>query len=187
MNQQNDVIYADSREDADKKYGLHELDKFPTTVMIWVGLTKFGPTSVVRIPETLDSQKYIRTILPIAKRDGNSLFGSRDWIFQQDGATSHTSNVSQNWCKNNFKIFLNKTHWPANSPDLNPLDYYFWDAVVKKIKINKKKKCSKDEFYEKIKSAVGSVCGTHIKNAVSCFSQRVRKVENAAGKKANLK
>ena len=49
-----------------------------------------------------------------------------------------------------FKIFFKKTNWPANSPDLNPLDYFFWDAVVKNIKLDIEKKYNKDKFFEKI-------------------------------------
>ncbi len=26
--------------------------------------------------------------------------------------------------------------WPPNSPDFNPLDFYFWNAVVKRLKRN---------------------------------------------------
>ena len=56
-------------------------------------------------------------------------------MFQQDGSPAHTANVSQNWCKNNFDSFLDKNHWPPNSPDLNPLDYFYWSEVLKNINI----------------------------------------------------
>ena len=25
---------------------------------------------------------------------------------------------------------IDKDHWPSNSPDLNPLDYFFWDELA---------------------------------------------------------
>ena len=68
-------------------------------------------------------------ILPFTKRQGRTLFNGKKWVFQQDGASSHTSNRAQNWCRNNFDSFLDKNHWPPNSPDLNPLDYYYWNEV----------------------------------------------------------
>ncbi|CAF1691956.1 unnamed protein product, partial [Adineta ricciae] len=33
--------------------------------------------------------------------------------------------------------FIDKDHWPLNSPDLNPLDYCIWDEFVKVIDWNK--------------------------------------------------
>ena len=29
--------------------------------------------------------------------------------------------------------FVKHTEWPPNSPDINPLDFYFWDKVVSKV------------------------------------------------------
>jgi len=37
----------------------------------------------------------------------------------------------------NFPAFIDKDHWPPNSPDLNPLDYGVWDEFVKVINWNK--------------------------------------------------
>ena len=32
--------------------------------------------------------------------------------------------------KNGAAIFIDKDHWPSNSPDLNPLDYSIWDELA---------------------------------------------------------
>ena len=50
-------------------------------------------------------------------------FGNKDYVFQQDGAPAHTSNIVQNWAKENFKGFWAKEIWLQSSPDLNPMDY----------------------------------------------------------------
>ena len=36
-----------------------------------------------------------------------------------------------------FLIFLDMDTWPANSPDLNPLDYCIWDEFVQAINWDK--------------------------------------------------
>ena len=36
-----------------------------------------------------------------------------------------------------FPIFLDKDTWPANSPDLNPLDYCIWDEFAQAINWDK--------------------------------------------------
>ena len=82
------------------------------------------------IGKTIDSDYYIKKILPFAKSEGKRLFKGEKYVFQQDGASCHTSKKSQEWCSRNFDYFLEKDKWPPNSPDLNPLDYYFWNSVV---------------------------------------------------------
>ncbi|CAF1551973.1 unnamed protein product, partial [Adineta ricciae] len=75
---------------------------------------------------------YIKEVLPVALKYGNKIFGD-DWIYQQDGATAHTHNLTQKWCKDNFPSFLDKEYWPPNSPDLNSLDYSIWDEFVQQM------------------------------------------------------
>jgi hypothetical protein len=60
--------------------------------MVWCGLSYNGPTKIVVLPEkiTFDSDFYIEKFLPTARGNGIRLIGD-DFIYQQDGATSHTS------------------------------------------------------------------------------------------------
>jgi hypothetical protein len=94
-------------------------------------------------------------ILPFAKREGKKLFGYRKWLFQQDGASSHKSNKAQNWCLKNLPEFLDKHHWPPNSPDLSPLDYFHWSEVDKNIKYSPF--MTIDMLKEEIKNACSKV------------------------------
>ena len=46
------------------------------------------------------------------------------FVFQQDGAPA------QDWLGVNCTDFIAKDEWPPNSPDLNPLDYHVWGAML---------------------------------------------------------
>lgn len=50
--------------------------------------------------------------------------------FMQDGATCHTTHMNLEFLQSKFggRVISNKTDtlWPPNSPDLNPLDFFFW-------------------------------------------------------------
>ncbi|CAF1148034.1 unnamed protein product [Brachionus calyciflorus] len=72
--------------------------KNPLSVMVWMGITKYGLTKpyFVKENETINSHFYKDRILPFAKREGNRLCGTNKWVFQQDGATPHTAKISQN-------------------------------------------------------------------------------------------
>ena len=51
------------------------------------------------------------------------LFSSKKAMtFVQDGAKAHTSKVTQTWCHKNLPNLISKGDWPANSPDLNPVE-----------------------------------------------------------------
>ena len=100
-------------------------------------------------------------------------------------ATCHTSKVSQEWCQRNFlrtgevAHFVAKEHWPPQSPDLNPLDYYFWNAVV--TGMAKKKYTNLAEFTAEILRSIDNVPMRDIQNAIKAFPGRVRKVEEHFG------
>ena len=134
FNPKNDIIYAESREEANNNGGLFPKRKYPYKVMVWVGITYNGPTQVVTLPlnTSFDTEFYTHYVLPVARRDGLKLIGN-DFIYQQDNASCHTSEESVNWVINEMPDAILPTHWPANSPDLNPLDYFFWNEVSQRL------------------------------------------------------
>ena len=46
---------------------------------------------------TLDHHRYIKEVLPVTLRYGNSKFGN-NWTFQQDNETPHIHQETQEWC-----------------------------------------------------------------------------------------
>ena len=56
-----------------------------------------------------------------------------NWIFIQDVASSHTSNLVQDFLHETIpRRYVKRNEWPLKSPDSNPLDYYFWSKVKRK-------------------------------------------------------
>ena len=75
--------------------------------------------------------------------------------------------------------FLEKHNWPPNSPDLSPLDYFYWNEVDKNIKYSPF--MTIDMLKEEIKNACSKVNKDMIKNSVQTFTSRVRAVEDSKG------
>jgi hypothetical protein len=98
-------------------------------VMVWLGVCSKGVTPLVIFDQgTVDRAGYIQKVLPIALKYGSKTFG-KHLTFQQDGAKPHVHHLAQKRCRDNFLSFVDKDHWPPNSPDLNSLDYCIWDEL----------------------------------------------------------
>jgi hypothetical protein len=134
-NRQNDCVYAESREAANEDFGTRPVHKFPYKVMVWAGITFNGVTDIVILPQktSFDADFYIANVLPIVKKDGNRLIGP-DFTFQQDGAKPHTSGATIEAIKSMGISLIGPDTWPPNSPDLNPLNYFFWNEVEVQLK-----------------------------------------------------
>ena len=138
-NSQNDRVWPVDRADADEKGGIQQRRKFPQKVMVWLDACSKSITPLVILDDgTVDHDYYIKKVLSVAVKYGNKVFGD-DWIFQQDGAMPHQHYLTQKWCQENFPSFIDRDHWPVNSPNLNSLDYSIWDEFVKVIDWNKVK------------------------------------------------
>ncbi len=60
----------------------------------------------------------------------DQLYGDADFIFQQDLAPAHSAKATSTWFKHHGIPVLN---WPANSPDLNPIEN-LWGIVKRKMR-----------------------------------------------------
>ncbi len=88
-NVQNDRVWAVSREEADKRGSAYQRTKFPAKVMVWLGVCSEGLTTPVIFENgTMDAERYIKEVLPVAPKCGNKTLGN-NWTYQQDGATPH--------------------------------------------------------------------------------------------------
>jgi hypothetical protein len=95
LNRQKDRVYAKSRQDANENGGLLPTKKYPTMVMVRVGLAFNGNCKVIVLPanESINGDFYSKNVLPVVNRDGRKLIGD-NFTFQQDGATCHTAHIS---------------------------------------------------------------------------------------------
>jgi len=81
----------------------------------------------------VNAKLYVKTLLPELVQHCISVLPS-GFIFQQDGAPAHTAKLAQDWIATNCSEFIGKDEWPQNSPDLNPLDYHVWGAMLERYK-----------------------------------------------------
>jgi len=51
------------------------------------------------------------------------------FIFQQDSAPAHRARDTIELLRHETQDFIGSYVWPANSPDLNPVDYMIWGLI----------------------------------------------------------
>ena len=173
-NSQNDRIWASCRADADARGGIKRKRKFPTKVMVWLGACSAGLTPLVILDKTsVNHQVFIKEVLPVALKFGNKMLGD-NWIYQQDGATPHTPQLTQAWCARHLPSFISKDRWPANSPDLNPLDYCIWNELAEAMDWSQIK--TKLTLIEELKRSIKKVKPEIVLESCNDFSKRLHRL-----------
>lgn len=125
------------------------------SVHVYVGITVHGATPLLSVTSTgarnrrqfvdpktgqfhrgVGAQEYSTCVLPWFHKHGRRLFSASNkfaitWHFQQDNARPHTAVVSK---KKLQELWGHKRviEWPANSPDLSPVEN-FWALLSRKL------------------------------------------------------
>lgn len=174
-NHHNDAIYGTSKKDIPVSRLYHESSRFSKKIMVSAGISWKGKTNIHIYPsgEKVNTTVYTaylqRSLLPDCRR----LYGN-NYIFQQDGASAHTSEVTQSYLKDSTPNFISKTEWPPQSPDANPMDYAIWNILAEKVYAKRNEKFSEDDLIARIKEAWDEIDLQQIRNSISSWKKRLR-------------
>lgn len=135
--------------------------------------------------KTLTSSRYIcmleNDVIPELKRRLGQSF--EDCWFQQDGAPCHTAASSTEYLKSVFghRLISNKTDfiWPPYSPDMSPLDYWFWSTL--RLLIGKQSPQTKEEVQQYACICCLEITREQVAKAISDFPRRVIALQQAQG------
>ncbi len=104
--------------------------KFPQSVMIWAAMSSAGVGSLCFLKSTVNAAIYQEIFEHFMLPSADKLYGDADFIFQQDLAPAHTAKGTKSWFNDHGVTVLD---WPANSPDLNPIEN-LWGIVKRKMR-----------------------------------------------------
>ena len=137
--------------------------------MHWEYFLRQGVGPIVSLFETVTGvshviilQKYVISIMRRA-------FSNGDGWFQEDNARPHTSKVAKRFHTEND---LHVLSWPAQSPDLNPIEN-LWAIVKKSICERKKHPSNIAELDRYVKKAWKDILIHTIENLVDSMPQRI--------------
>ena len=102
----------------------------------------------------------------------------RQYWFQQDGATAHTTNLVLAFLQSKFgdRIISRRTEtpWPAKSPDLSPLDYWFWSQCLAELRRNPTNNIQHQVLKNTINTFAETITNEQVLKAVSDITARAR-------------
>ena len=100
------------------------------------------------------------------------------WTFMQDGASIHRAKRTKEWLKERKIPIL---EWPANSPDLNPIEN-LWGILVRAVYSNGRQFSTKEELKQEILKQWDLISGETLVNLVNSMPTRIIDVIQCNGK-----
>lgn len=184
INKKNDVVYGAKKSDIPLSRLYHEENRFSKKVMVSAGVSWNGKTRIHFINTNtvkVNADRYLTLLENDLLPDCRALHRGGEFIFQQDGATSHTANKTQRYLSNQNINFIKKLEWPPMSPDLNPMDYAIWPALRELVYFQRTVPFTEEELIQKIEESWNLITIELIRNSISSWKRRLRDVIVAGG------
>ncbi len=105
----------------------------------------------------------------------DKLYGDADFIFQQDLAPAHTAKGTKSWFNDHGVTVLD---WPANSPDLNPIEN-LWGIVKRKMSDTRPNNA--DDLKATVKETWASIPPQQCHKLITSMPRQIEAVIKAKG------
>lgn len=144
------------------------------SIMIWACFSYYGVGPIYRIPGIMDQFAYVKILeevmLPYAEEDM-----PLKWLFQQDNDPKHTSKRAKSWFQTNK---INVMEWPAQSPDLNPIENLWGDI---KNAVSEAKPRNVNELWNVVKESWSGITAERCHKLVDSMPHRCQAVLKNCG------
>ena len=148
------------------------------SLMIWGCMTWDGPGYATKIDGRMDADLYCQ-IMEDELQKSLAFYGKtvEDVIFQQDNDPKHTSKKAQTWFRDHgFKVLK----WPAQSPDLNPIEH-LWSHLKRKLAEYEEPPKGIQELWEWVEEEWEKIGVETCRGLIESMPRRVRVVYESKG------
>ncbi len=149
--------------------------KFPQSVMIWAAMSSAGVGPLCFLKSTVNTAIYQEIFEHFMLPSADKLYGDADFIFQQDLAPAHTAKGTKSWFNDHGVTVLD---WPANSPDLNPIEN-IWGIVKRKMRDTRPNNA--DDLKATVKETWASIPPQQCHKLITSMPRRIEAAIKAKG------
>ncbi|CAB4392281.1 unnamed protein product [Rhizophagus irregularis] len=145
------------------------------SVMFWGCFGWHGVRPLIVVEGNMDSDKYVNVLanhfIPWVSNYPNS-------IFQQDGASCHTSSYTVWWMSSHAVPILD---WVAQSPDLNPIEN-LWNHLDRQVRKRRPLPKSKQELISAVQEEWEKITIETIHDLILSLPRHIKAVIKAKGR-----
>ena len=148
------------------------------SLMLWGCMMWKGTGFAAKIDERMDGDLYIK-ILEDDLQASLDYYGKtvNSIIFQQDGDSKHTCKKAKAWFKDHK---INVLPWPAQSPDLNPIEH-LWDHLKRRLAEYETPPKGILELWERVEVEWAKIDASVCQGLIESMPRRVAAVLRAKG------
>lgn len=148
------------------------------SVFLWGCFSYYGPGFISRIHGNMDASLYIEILdecVPLTQEYYD--IDPQTMKFQQDNDSKHTSKLAKEFFEaNDYDLII----WPANSPDLNPIEH-LWHYVKQQLQKYELPPRGVNELWERIQEVWDNIPIEVCQNLVESMPNRIQAVKKAKG------
>lgn len=148
------------------------------SIMIWGCMFWEGPGYATHIQGKMDADLYV-SILDDELQQSLQYYhkNPQDVLFQQDNDPKHTSRKAKDWFSTHDIPLM---WWPAQSPDLNPIEH-LWNHLKRKLAEYEEPPKGIHELWERVQVEWDQIGAGVCQNLIESMPRRVEEVIKAKG------
>lgn len=148
------------------------------SIMVWGCMSTCGVGNLVRIDGGLNAELYCK-ILEEDLASSVEFYGEElaNFVFQQDNDPKHTSKLARKWLSDNRIEVLD---WPAQSPDLNPIEH-LWEHLKRKLSDYETVPTNMHALWERMEKEWNAIPANVCVGLVESMPRRIAAVLKAKG------
>ncbi|KAJ1304038.1 hypothetical protein OPQ81_008446 [Rhizoctonia solani] len=147
-------------------------------IMVWACIGWHGPGYMCKIDGNLNKELYME-ILDDEFKQTLEYYGldMEEVIFMQDNASAHKAKVVQDWFQEHgLEVF----EWPANSPDLNPIEN-LWELIKRELYSYDTPASGMSELWTRVHKVWDKVTTQQCQDLIESMPRRIQACIKAGG------
>lgn len=152
-------------------------------IMVWGAMTWAGMSKLARVEGRMNANQFCsildQALIPTIQASLliPDLPSQEELIFQQDNDPKHTSKLAKNWFEaKNIKLMP----WPAQSPDLNPIEH-LWSIIKTKLGRFGEAPKGTHDLWDRVQEVSKDISLDTCRSLISSMPDRVKAVLKARG------